>query len=171
MTQETMPKGKKRGLLRGLLIGSLALNLLIVGLVGGAIFNFKHAGGPSTTPDRFSAPFIRALSFEDKREVGRAIRKSYRNADIDRAADRLLYATALEQLRQSPFDVDALAATVAALDGASRLRRDLARDSFMAQVNAMSDTERAAYADRFEEALKRGHKDGRDKGAPGKKQP
>lgn len=165
------PKGKKRRALRVLLIGSVTLNVLIIGVVGGAIFSFKRHDGPPVAGDRFTAPFVRAMSFEDKRAVGREIRRSYRSASVDRQADQARYLEALSLLRQSPFDGEALKVTVVALDEAGVNRRTLARESFLKRISDMSDAERAAYADRLEEELKHGrkgkhgdgHKDGKHK--------
>ena len=161
MTQET--KGKTRRWTRVLLIGSVALNVLIIGVVGGAAIAIKGDGDRPAPTDRFGAAHIKALSFEDKRAVGRAIRKAYRSADVDHRADHNHYKEALAVLRSSPLDEAALTDLVNRLDMAGERRRALARDVFLAQIVSMSDAERAAYADRLEEVLERGPKgkDGR----------
>ncbi|CUH53217.1 periplasmic heavy metal sensor [Shimia marina] len=168
MSEESKTKNRKRGVMRALLIGSLALNLLIVGVVGGAIFSFKRHGSDGGS-ERFSAPFVRALSHEDKRAVGRDIRRSFREASVDRSGDQLLYQAALQQLRAQPFDVDALQETVGALDQASADRRMLARQSFLSRIDAMSDAERLIYADRFEEMITRKDRGGKHDGKHGNK--
>ena len=149
------PNGKMRRSLRVLLIGSLALNLLIVGLVAGAAFSIRGNGPPTPITDRFGSPHIKALSQDDKREMGRAIRSAYRKADLDRTTDRALYTQVLAQLRATPFDVDALQSVVMQQDASHELRRALARDVFLSQIASMSDAERAAYADRLQEVLER----------------
>lgn len=161
MTQET--KGRTRRWTRILLIGSVALNVLIIGVVGGAAIAIKGDGDRPAPTDRFGAAHIKALSFEDKRAVGRAIRKAYRSAEIDHHADQANYKEALAVLRSTPFDETAMVELVTRLDMASEQRRELARDVFLAQILSMTDAERAAYADRLEEVLERGPrgKDGR----------
>lgn len=173
MTQDTETQGgaippsqgKPRRALRALLIGSLTLNVVIVGVVGGAIFSLKRHDDPRAVGSRPTAPFVRALSFEDKREVGRAIRRGFQAAAVDRGADRERYEEALRLLRQTPFDEDALGHTLAGLDDASIQRRVIARESFLLQLVEMTDAERATYADRLEAELQRGRsgKHGKDK--------
>jgi uncharacterized membrane protein len=141
----------------------LTLNVAIIGLVGGAIYSFKRHDGPPTVGSRPTAPFVHALSHEDKRTVGRAIRKSFRAAAVDRQADHQRYQEALRLLRQTPLDEAALGAALVRLDEASVQRRIIARESFLIRLAAMSDAERAAYADRLEAALKRGTKRGHHK--------
>lgn len=163
MTQDTgqhsqPPKSKKGIALKILLISSLTLNVVIIGLVVGALYSFKRHDGPGIAGDRFTAPFVRALSFEDKRAVGRDIRRNFRSASVDRQADHARYLEALALLRQTPFDDVALKSTIIALDKAGIDRRALARESFLSRISEMSDAERAAYADRLEEELKHGHK-------------
>lgn len=145
---------KRPRLLRGLLIGSVTLNLLIVGVVGGSLYGLKQHGGP-TGSERFGAPFVRALSFDDKRAVGRAVRQAFREAEVDRKADRELFDEALRQLRQTPFDPAALQVTAVAIDQASEARRGLGRAVFLARIADMDDATRRAYADRLEDILTR----------------
>lgn len=158
---------RKRLALRVLLIGSLTLNVVILGLVAGAFFSFKRHDGPRMAADRFTAPFVRALSEEDRRAVGRDIRRSFRAASVDRGGDEAHYLDALSLLRQTPFDAEALRAEMLALDEAGGSRRRIARESFLARIAGLSDAERAAYADRLEAELergaKRGHRDGHHK--------
>ncbi|MBO9472609.1 periplasmic heavy metal sensor [Shimia sp. R10_1] len=178
MTQDTgapetpnvgSPKSRKRLVGRVLLIGSLTLNVVIVGLVVGAVFSFKKHDGPSPVGDRFTAPFVRALSHEDKREVGREIRRGFRSASVDRRADDVLYLDVLDLLRETPFNAPAMKATMETLDQTGINRREIARESYLKRISSMSDAERAAYADRLEEELKRGHKGGHRDGKSKKK--
>ncbi|WP_294225980.1 periplasmic heavy metal sensor [uncultured Shimia sp.] len=154
-----LPTPKPRRLTRALLIGSLALNLLIIGVVGGAVISLRGHGDKRPVADRFGSPYIKALTFDDKREVGRAIRSTYRKSDVDHRADHRLYREALTVLRASPLDETSLRDLVASLDQAGERRRVMARDVFLAKILSMSDAERVAYADRLEQVLERGSKD------------
>lgn len=164
MTQpSTGPQnGKPRRSMRVLLIGSLALNLLIVGIVAGAVISHRGEGPPGPVAERFGAPHIKALSYEDKRAVGRGIRTAYRKANVDHRADHKSYQQALMLLRSDPLDEAALTDLVIRLDRAGEARRQLARDVFLAQILAMSPDERKAYADRLEDVLERGPKGKKD---------
>lgn len=167
----TQPSPKPRRLTRALLIGSLALNVLIVGIVGGAAIAIRGDGDKGPVSDRFGSPHIKALTFDDKREVGRAIRSAYRKSNVDHRADHQHYKEALALLRSSPLDEAALRDLVMTLDQAGERRRAMARDVFLAKILSMSDAERAAYADRLEEVLERGPKDKKHPSKDGKPRP
>ncbi|MBE1293704.1 MAG: periplasmic heavy metal sensor [Rhodobacteraceae bacterium] len=162
---------KPRRLTRVLLIGSLALNLLIVGVVGGAAISLRGGSEKGPVSDRFGSPHIKALTFDDKREVGRAIRSAYRKSNVDHRADHSQYKEALAVLRASPLDESALRDLVMTLDQAGERRRAMARDVFLAKIISMSDADRAAYADRLEEVLQRGPKDKKHPSRDGKPRP
>ena len=143
----------RRGL-RWLLIGSLALNLLVAGVVGGAVIGHFAGGDGRRPPEHFGTPYMRALSFEDKRTLGRAIRQAYRGAEIDRKADRRSYERVVALLRADPLDVAALSEEAARQDASTIDRRALAQEAWLALVAKMSAEERAGYADRLDEALR-----------------
>ncbi|KPA21913.1 hypothetical protein shim_17980 [Shimia sp. SK013] len=155
MTQTQEKKQRKP--LRGLLVASLAVNLAVAGVVGGAFLSHKRfdGDGPKAS-ERFGTPYVQALSREDRRKVGRAIRNSYREEGIGVIGNKALYAQTLEMLRAPTFDPQALSAVLAEIDTAAEGRRTLARDQLVARIESMSPQERAIYADRLDEMLRRG---------------
>ncbi|SFM44846.1 periplasmic heavy metal sensor [Shimia aestuarii] len=162
MTQDTEKKpGMRRGL-RLLLIGSLALNLLVVGVVGGAVISHQRGvfGGH---PDRFGSPYVRAFSHEHRREMGKALRQAYRQADVDRHGDRQSFERVVALLRATPLDRHALREELVKQASGSAVRRDMAQGLWLEKVEAMSGAERAAYADRLEDSLKHGNRKKYDK--------
>lgn len=167
----TQPSPQPRRLTRMLLIGSLALNVLIIGVVGGAAVSIRGAGDKGSVSDKFGSPHIKALTFEDKREVGRAIRSAYRKSNVDHRSDHQHYKEALEILRSSPLDEAALRNLVGTLDQAGERRRAMARDVFLTKILSMSDAERTVYADRLEDVLTRGPKDKKHPSKDGKPRP
>ena len=154
MTQETEKKPKMRLGLRLLLVGSLALNLLVVGIVGGAWITHKR-GGFDGHPERHGSPYVRALSIEDKRSLGKALRQAYRDHEVDRRADRRSFERVVTLLRQTPLDRDALLGELALQRQAGASRREVAQTIWLEKISAMSDAERVEYADRLDEALNR----------------
>ena len=54
-----------------LLAVSLGLNMLVIGMAGGAFF---HSGGPSHVQGAAFGPYTRALSPQDRKVVGQALR-------------------------------------------------------------------------------------------------
>lgn len=155
MAQDNIKNPKKRRTMRILLIGSLALNLLVIGVVGGAVIGHSREDGKKAGYDKFGTPHVRALSSEDKRSVGKAIRTAYRKADIDRLDGRGIYQEMVQLLRNTPLDLVAFEATIYKLDNGAQLRREVAQSAFVARIVSMNDAERAAYADRLETALTR----------------
>lgn len=148
--------GRKRRGMRTVLIVSLGLNLLIVGLLAGAVFGMmRHNGGSHRKDSGGAAPYVRALEMHDKRQVGRAIREAYRSREIDRRGDYADYHKALAALRATPFDGAAMEDVLARQKDAAADRFAISQDVWFKHVAAMSDPERADYADRLEQALER----------------
>lgn len=158
---ETKEK-KQRRPLRGLLVVSLALNLAVVGIVGGAFIahkRFDDDDGPRVS-DRFGTPYIKALTRDDRRAVGRAIRDGYRKGGYSPVSSKQLYQQTLEVLRAENFDVEAFGAVLREIDRSSEGWRDLARDQLVTRVAAMSPEARARYADKLEHEMTRGPRKG-----------
>lgn len=149
--------GLPRGL-RWLLIASLALNLLVAGLVVGAL---AREGGPGARPrpaELSLGPFARALEPEDRRAVLRSLgdhRPDLRPLGRqDRAA---LFAEVMAALRAEPFDRARAAAALAEQSARVAEVERAVRDALLARLAAMTAAERAAFADRLEAELERGH--------------
>ena len=157
--ENKMPKQPSGRGLKWALGLSLALNLVIVGFVGGAVL--RHAGegrgdrGPSL--QSYGAPFVRALPREAKRKLREALRGE--RAELPSRKDRrALYSELLEALRADDFDADAARVVFATQSGAAQNMQDRAQAAWIALISEMPAPERAAVADRLEETLKRGRK-------------
>ena len=59
----------------------------------------------------------------------------------------------LDTLRASPFDQDAFVSAMAEQSGARVQREEMGRQILANRIAAMTDAERAAYADQLEERL------------------
>lgn len=143
---------------RGLRIAlglSLAVNLLILGLVAGAALH-----GP---PDRSKmerdlnfGPFAEALRPEDRRALRREILQRAPELRESRDRMRLDLAGLLEALRADPFDPVRLEAVMNAqqerLAGQIALGANVIRD----YLTGLDAAERRAFADRLEHSLNRG---------------
>ncbi len=143
---------RARAWVRILLGVSLALNLAVIGLVIGAAFRFGGPGGAHRPPPPMGAILYRELPREDRKALrGRAF-----GGREEHATKRRDEAAAIDAaLRAVPFDAAALDAF---LDGQARHREEflsIVQEAWLARVSAMSDAERAAYADRLMQAAKR----------------
>lgn len=145
-----------------LLLGiSLALNLLIIGAVGGTMYRVsKSVQGGMPGP---GIAFLGALEKDDRRAVLRALRGENRDARREagqRARD------VLQTLRSDSFDGVAFGALLKAQSEQGFAVQEKIRDQLVLRVSAMEPAARAAYADRLETILsKRGHRNA------GKKKP
>jgi uncharacterized membrane protein len=129
------------------LVSSLALNLLILGTVGGSIWAFRHA--PSIAA-RGSGPhllgFTRTMSGERRFEIWKATRHEVRALRPLRKDVRKARAQAREALVAQPFDKDKFAAAQAhVLEAEVNARRE-AQKLFVSIAAALTPEERAAFA-------------------------
>ena len=138
-----------------LLIVSLALNACFIGLIIGVKLT-QDGMRPQRAPSAQGSLYLRALSHEDRRTLGQAMR-SYHTREM-RQMDRAGYENALVLLRATPFDPEALEDLMEDQTEVSEERLEYAREALIAHLAAMSDAERAKFADALEHALKRGPK-------------
>ena len=139
---------KPRRLWRVVLVVSLALNLLVLGLLAGAALRDGSPRGPRGF-DLSLGPIGQALDRSDRRAIAaslrrnpdlRPLRRSEMRPGLDEV-DAVLRADALDEARLR----QALARPM------DRLRnlQDAAVDALVDRIAAMSPTERAALADRI----------------------
>jgi len=158
MAGETNTKPKtRRNWGRVVLVISLGLNLLIVGLVAGAML-----GGPRDRDrnpvlrDLGFGPFYEALPRAEKREIGNALRREAGTFRKNRAAMRTAFENFLTALRAEPFDPAAAARIIEDQSGTVGARQALARRLLLERIGAMSPAARAEYADTLGRALRHG---------------
>ena len=102
--KDKKPGGLRPGL-RALLIGSLALNLVIGGLMAGAVLGNKQAGDRPPREGDVLGAYTRALTKEDRREIGRSIREYHREQGGEgKLGPRKVLEDMLIALRAEPFD-------------------------------------------------------------------
>jgi hypothetical protein len=134
---------------------SLALNLLILGLAGGALLAIGPRGGDDDPRLRTLGlgPFALALDREDRNAVrGRIDREALRE-------DRRVLGTSLLQLRRAliaeSFDRSAAETALARARGATEALQAEGHAALLDQIETMSVAERAELARRLERALRR----------------
>lgn len=149
----------RRSLGRGgriVLFMSLALNLIVVGLVVGALV---MGGGRDTDrrPPRGGetglGPVLMALTPEDRRTLGRDMRRALRQAVRNRGETRALARNLAQAMRAEPYDSTRIDDLVAAQFEDVDKRLSIARELFLTRAAAMSPEERAAFADRLVDIL------------------
>ncbi len=157
MTDRKPPR--VRPWLRIVLGASLALNLAVAGLGLGAAIRFGGPDRAARPPLPLGAVLYRELPREDRR----ALRDDRLGTRPERTERRRAEAAQLDSaLRAVPFDP---APIEAFLEAQSRQRNELEqalRSAWLTRVAEMSDSARAAYADRLAEAMER-HEHGHGK--------
>lgn len=142
-----------------LLVASLGLNLLVAGVLLGAVLRFR--GDHVDVPPGFGPALFRALPENGRRALRGELFDEHRRGARQRAQD---FAELGEALRAVPFDpatvedvLEKQAANTASIQ--SNLQK-----KWLSRVARMTDAERKAYADRLEQVVK-----DRRSGKPGRK--
>ncbi|ARE84565.1 heavy-metal resistance [Roseovarius mucosus] len=149
---EQQGTGRTKPWVRALLVASLALNLAVAGLAAGWALRHggDHAGHHPSRLDMAGGPLTRALSDADRRAIGRAMRDAWRNRtnngpNIGESFDALVI-----DLRAVPFNADRVAAQMRTQRDGFAARFEMGQEVLLTHLTAMSDADRAAYADRLE---------------------
>lgn len=137
-----------------LLVLSLALNLVVIGLVAGMFF-LGDAKGPPQRFDLTAGPMTRAMEPEQRDALRQALRRSGAFRPADRSQMRADAIALLETVRADTFD------SVAFREAIDRQRTRLndgqaaVLETLTQQISGMTQEERAAFADRLEEQMRR----------------
>ena len=150
-------KKRSKVWMRAVLFVSLALNLLIVGLVVGAV-------GLKGRPDNDGAPRLRDAGLGPigavlTREQQRGLREELKNRTGDlrqnRAQMRRDLQRLLSALRSDPFDAKAVSEVFEAQRVTVSHRAEIGHQVLIDAMNSATSDERKAMADRLEKALSR----------------
>ena len=149
------PSGAPRWM-KVLLAVSLALNLGVLGLVGGAALRGAGDRGRPDVRDIGFGPFSDALSPQDRQELRRAFLRDGGNPRAMRQMMRSEVGTLLQVLRTEPLQEADLRAAFSQFQQRGQERLDLGQRLLADRIIAMSPEDRARFADRLEEVMARG---------------
>ena len=150
------------------LVMSLGLNLAILGAIAGALLS---PDGPRQTRieaaarDMGATPFMRALEPEDRRALFQAMRREAEPLRQNRDELRLRFEALVGAVRADPFDPSEVQSLLALQRGAATERQMIGERLLVDRLAAMTPEARDAFADRLEDALRRGGRD-RDEDRP-----
>lgn len=139
--------------MRIVLFVSLALNLLIVGLVVGAVASGQGPGKPRV--DFNLGPFVRALDEEDRRAIVRDVRRNSENRAISPRERRADLLEMIELLRADTFDEAAMLALLAEQRSKGEQLVATAHEALVDRLAASTPERRATFADRLEDEMRR----------------
>ena len=159
MTDTPNPPPPRAG--RGLriaLIASLAVNLLVVGLVIGVAANRNDPRQTGRVPPELLnyGPLMKVLDEDNRARLAQSLHAQRHEIREARRAVRRGFADLVEALRAQPFDPDAVEQIMAAQQVRVSGQVDKVRAQLIRQLSEMSPDDRAALADRMQQALKRG---------------
>lgn len=155
MSDATQPAARSVPLWVKILLGvSLALNLAVIGLVVGLAMRFS-GDGPRVT--NYGLPYVIALPKEDRRSIGKQLRASSRDGALPNRRARLAhYRDMLVLLEAETWDAEAADAILSAQATETGAVQAAARAAWLETIAGYSPGERAAYAERLRQVIKRG---------------
>ena len=142
---------KQRKLWKILFGISLAINLLIIGALGGAL---SRAGkGPMVKHRTSGFLYMRALNFEDKKVLRKKLFRDKDSRKIIRAKEHSSYSSAVKILKKDPFDRKAFENLLDEQTRHSKSELGSARAALVAQIANMTKEERLVYSQRLEDLV------------------
>ena len=141
------------------LVASLAVNLLVIGAIGGSMWVHRHGGpGFSGLPagTHHMRRFVRGLPEERRTEVRRVLGEARRMARPRWREVRQARRAALAVLEREPFDRKAYAGALAQIHAAEKHARSGINQAFVDFAAALTPEERRAFAKWVRE--RRGHR-------------
>ena len=162
MTQPTSKKGVSP-VFKVIFGVSLALNIAVIGAVGAAAWRFSgEVKGPlqarAASATSTGSLYIRALSREDRRELGQDMRRHFQEMHPSTPQVQNGFQQALTLLRAEPLDRDALAQIMSSHLDLTFERQRKAQSILLEKIVEMSPEDRIEFADRLEHALSHGGK-------------
>ncbi|MEO0829651.1 MAG: periplasmic heavy metal sensor [Pseudomonadota bacterium] len=154
-TDPTPPPGTPLWL-RVLLIGSLALNVLVIAAVVGLLLSgppTRGGSGDQAMRQLGFGPYGRAFEDGHRREMRRALVQDRRELRQSLRGLRRSMTDVVAVLRAEEFDPNTLSALLTDQRQLTTVLQALGHSLVVETLAGMSDEERRAYADRLEEEL------------------
>ncbi|MBU2992693.1 periplasmic heavy metal sensor [Octadecabacter sp. 1_MG-2023] len=160
-------QGKTKRWRRVLLVSSLALNLVVLGVVAGVVLN----GGPPGSSQRFdltAGPLTRAMDDDNRTAVRTALRESDVFQRRDRSEMEADMQALVATIRAETFDSEKFLEILERQRHRLQVGQDAVLDVVSAEISNMSSQERAAFADRLERQSRQAPPPREDRRAPRK---
>ena len=149
---------KPRKIWRIILVSSLALNLLLVGLIGGAYL--RGGGAPPRGYDLQLGPLSQALSREDRRKIGDQFRREIGRSGMSRGERREMFENVVSAVEAQPFDPERLTLLITQQQSRTDDVRAAALGTFVAYLSQMSAEQRQSFAQSLREGVQRFREEG-----------
>lgn len=142
---------------RIVLVASLALNLAVLGVVGGAILRWDAGMDRARAlqvRDFGFGPFIGAFDTKERRALGREFRRSTGDPKVARQEIETMFQDMLEALRAEPFEAVRFEALLLKQQRDFSERQKIGAELVVDQIATMPSEARMAYAERLEQMIK-----------------
>lgn len=154
---------RTRPWVRIVLFVSLALNLLVLGLVAGAFLGFRKDGADrepraALVRDLGLGPYLQALSQEDRTEIRKSAHAQRPRLKGGRAQMQATFRETITVLRAEALDAERLRRLIQRQAEVADQGRQLGQDLLVARISVMSVAQRQALADRLEASMRRHRK-------------
>lgn len=146
--QTQKPVGMRRRT-KVLLAASLGLNLLVVGAVGGMVFNGGPKHGPKGGKDAAYGPYTRALSHDDRKAIGKALREEVGGFKENLPKIRASFAALKEALSADVYDRDLVHKLVKEQEAIGQKRHQVGQRLLLERLDAMTSEQRHEFAERL----------------------
>ena len=139
-----------------LLFASLALNLLIAGIVVGWMASHGQDRRPDFGPVRglVGEPFLRALPDDQRRAMLRDVMREAPRIRESREGLRARFEAFLSALRADPYDPNAVAGLLKDQRAAALRRQDIGERLLLERLEAMTPEQREDYASALERSFR-----------------
>lgn len=161
MTNDTVKPKRVHNIWKIIFTISLALNIAVLGAIGGAAVRFSKSpivSEGNLKERQIRSIYIRALSKEQRHELGRKMRDQEENNKDSRAMIAAGFQEAIRILRSENFNKKAFEAVAQGHSKISNDRLKKARSILISHITYMNFDQRLAYAHRIEKALNNGAK-------------
>ncbi|TNC52053.1 periplasmic heavy metal sensor [Rubellimicrobium rubrum] len=164
LAEPSSPASRLRllGPLRWVLFASLALNLLVLGLLLGALLD----GGPGRGPRSIEmalGPIVRALDEEDRNAILGSLRQRPDLRPPRREERAAALAEIVESIRAEPFDPERAGQALAAQSGRVAELQAAVQAALLDRLQAMTSEQRQSFASGLEEELRNDRPHGGDR--------
>lgn len=142
-------EGQKTGMRRRtkiLLATSLGLNMLVIGAAGGMFF---HNDGPDRIRDAAYGPYTRALSHDDRKAIGKALRGEAGGVRQNQPKIRASYEALKTALTADAYDSDLVHRLIIDQQAHGLKRYQIGQRLLLERLDAMSPQQRRNFADRL----------------------
>lgn len=135
-------------------MASLAINLLLVGLIAGSYLNGRS--GPPRGYDLQLGPLAQVLPREDRRKIGDRIRAEVGASGQSRRERRAAFEALLAAVEAQPFDPERLSFLISAQQDRQDIVRSAAIEAFVAHLTTLTADERQSLAENLREGIRNG---------------